>query len=691
MEFSLQAAPLPHKACHTLIQGNGFANAIQLPRRAPHIWTFAKVLGLALSFALALARAAPAAPGDGPCDGRAQCYAPPPGSGLFDVRDFGARGDGVADDGPAIRAALAAAETKGGTWTPAVYLPPGIYRVTDRIVKRDVKGNFDSGLMLRGAGSGETVIRLTDRAPGYGDPQAPRAVVFTSSHLWGQGGPYGGGKDWPQKGEGNQAFQNSLEGLTIDTGSGNPGAVALDYLANNSCVLRDVTLRDADGTGAIGLSMTRKWPGPCLIERLRVQGFLVGIDVARTTYSLTMLDLSLENSRRIGLRNNGNILSIANLSGFFPAVAIENAAPEGVVLLVGGRLAGAGGSAVAFRNRGILRVSGLRAEGFTDIGLAPIPGPLEDTVFEGSRRLAASGSATEVPPMPPVPDLSAADWTSVASFGAIPFDDRDDTAAFQAALDSGAAGIYIPFGTYIVSETLHPGPKTQRIAGMNAQLRARVRDDETPVLITGAGDLVIDNLRFSFFPMKQGGSPGTWIRHEGPGNLFLRDIFENALGYPSTVLDRRAGGGSAALANVCCGRLIAEGPSPVTAYHFNTEGQGTRILNRGANLLVLGIKTENVAEVVRTEAGGRTDILGGLLYPVRPVPPDRAAFVVANDAEMRATVSDLAFQLNQSYATLVATGDGRAIVPGCGTRSTMLGISWLNGRDLVRPAEAICR
>src|SRR6185437_5135803 len=45
-------------------------------------------------------------------------------AGVYNVRDYGAVGDGVTDDGPAVRAALAAAFAAGGG---AVYLPAGVY------------------------------------------------------------------------------------------------------------------------------------------------------------------------------------------------------------------------------------------------------------------------------------------------------------------------------------------------------------------------------------------------------------------------------------------------------------------------------------------------------------------------------------------------------------------------------------
>lgn len=65
--------------------------------------------------------------------------APPPGpdsNGVYNVRTFGAKGDGVADDTAAIQAAIDAATgdadpTKVGRLAKGpVYLPPGTYKVT---------------------------------------------------------------------------------------------------------------------------------------------------------------------------------------------------------------------------------------------------------------------------------------------------------------------------------------------------------------------------------------------------------------------------------------------------------------------------------------------------------------------------------------------------------------------------------
>jgi hypothetical protein len=75
----------------------------------------------------------------------------------IDVRAHGAVGDGLADDGPALRRALAAARAGGGL--QAVYLPPGVHR----IVARDdagmlTLGGRGRGPVLIGAGHGSVLL-----------------------------------------------------------------------------------------------------------------------------------------------------------------------------------------------------------------------------------------------------------------------------------------------------------------------------------------------------------------------------------------------------------------------------------------------------------------------------------------------------------------------------------------------------
>jgi hypothetical protein len=207
----------------------------------------------------------------------------PPDSGIVNVRDFGAKGDGRADDTASLQAAINAAGPNTGAFfwrTRIVFLPDGIYRVSAQLQRRYANGAFGSGMILQGQSTTGTVIRLTDHAAGFGNAGAPRGVVMTTAKLL-DGTPTSGGKDYTTKGEGNDAYENFVENLTIDVGRDNPGAIGIDYLANNIGAVRDVLVTAPQNSGAIGIAMTRKWPGPALLQRVTVHGFGTGTSGSR--------------------------------------------------------------------------------------------------------------------------------------------------------------------------------------------------------------------------------------------------------------------------------------------------------------------------------------------------------------------------------------------------------------------------
>ncbi len=90
------------------------------------------------------------------------------------VKDHGAKGDGRADDGPAIRAAIDAIRKAGGG---TILFPEGVYRVTAPN-KDPWKAQFTlcSGITLRGEGMDRSVIRVAD-------DQGPYDVIFEGVDL----------------------------------------------------------------------------------------------------------------------------------------------------------------------------------------------------------------------------------------------------------------------------------------------------------------------------------------------------------------------------------------------------------------------------------------------------------------------------------------------------------------------------
>jgi polygalacturonase len=81
--------------------------------------------------------------------------------GRFDVRAFGAVGDGIADDQPAVtRAALAVAQNQGGV----LYFPSGTYRIgrgapngIEFTGVSDVTILFDAGAVLLRGPNGDAI------------------------------------------------------------------------------------------------------------------------------------------------------------------------------------------------------------------------------------------------------------------------------------------------------------------------------------------------------------------------------------------------------------------------------------------------------------------------------------------------------------------------------------------------------
>ncbi|MDO9352661.1 MAG: glycosyl hydrolase family 28-related protein, partial [Solirubrobacteraceae bacterium] len=277
----------------------------------------------------------------------------PADAGAINVKAYGAVGDGVNDDTAAIRAAIRASnENFGMAWwrNRIIFFPEGTYLISDTLDKKSASGAYLSGMVLVGASRSKTIIRLKPNTPAYADRANPKAMIFTSSTLL-TSSPTAGGKDYAGKGEGNDAYANYVEAMTIDVGSGNPGAIAVDYLANNMGALRDLAITAPSGSGAIAIAMDRKWPGPALISNVVVSGFDVGVSVSGTEYGITFDMVVLKGQRSVALRNAGNALSINDMSIDGNAIGIQNPDPRGLIVAVDVRFSGSAAS-TAIENSG---------------------------------------------------------------------------------------------------------------------------------------------------------------------------------------------------------------------------------------------------------------------------------------------------------------------------------------------------
>ncbi|MBC8082029.1 MAG: hypothetical protein H7Z21_02355, partial [Hymenobacter sp.] len=598
----------------------------------------------------------------------------PAGAEVVNVRaaPYNAAGDGVADDTQALQRAIT--ENLGRV----VYLPAGTYLVSNRLEAKSPDGKWNCGLRLRGESEAGTVIRLRDNAGGYGAAAAPKAVVYTASSLFVET-PYGGGKDYPALGEGNEAFSNYVQDLTVDTGAGNAGAVALDYLCNNTGAVRHVTLK---GSGVTGLSLLRKWPGPCLVQHLTVQGFEYGIQADHFQYGITLEHLNLSGQRMAGIRNADNALFIRDLrsANTVPAV-LNNVGGNGFVVLVDGTLQGGAAGVSAIVNTGKLLVRNVTTTGYRSAvttNAAVVPGAaVTEYTTEPARTLVPGGSAATlnlpVQEAPMFTEADPANWANVVDYGAnLGFNDwNDDFQAVQAALNSGKPVVYLPAGRCFVSSTLVVPPTVRQVIGFGTTLAPTFGAFPDPAApramfrVQGASANPVIFEGFAIDKLHQGSPQPGLVGWE---NATARAVVLKDLGVGESKYAYRSlpGAGPLFIENVTAGQWYFGPGQQVWARQFNAEGGAQKITNDGGQLWILGLKTEGGNRVIETLGGGKTELLGGLLYPATNVGSADVAFT-AVAAEMSLSFATVAYDANQDYATHISeTRGGPALTLGRG-------------------------
>jgi hypothetical protein len=577
----------------------------------------------------------------------------PADAGMINVKtQFGAKGDGLNDDTAAIRAAIEGP----GVQVRVLYFPKGTYIVSDTLNWLRADKTWRSSLAFQGENERGTIIRLKDEAPGYQHPDAPKAVIRPGSN-----------EPWNKNdGSGYNGFLNYIFDLTVDTGSGNPGAIGIDYLGNNICGLENVTIKTSDPQkrGVAGLSMTRNYVGPCYYRRLTITGFDTGIVTAQTEYSHTFEHVALSDQRVAGIENSSNVLSIRDLKSLNSVPALRNKTPLGLVTLIDSSLTGRAGASTAIENDGgiFLRhvsVSGY-AKSLTNHDGATLIGSIAEFASPsgkpGAENPAASlDLAVEEAPEAANPEPSV--WLSVVAKGADSTGRSDSTRAIQSALDSDAPVVYFPVGVYEITDTIHIRRGTKRLLGPSATLvphSAKFADAQNPAAVlrfeSRTADLAIEGLSFGNFLMKF--YPGAvLIEDASPRALTLRHLdMEGA--YHAAYATGSGGTGRVFIEDVAGGPWFFRGPQKIWARQLDMESPGDKAVVDGAQLWVMGVKTEKPGTVIRAVNGAVLEVLGGLLYPLATMPPDQAAFVI-DDARASLTYAVEAFGPGKNYAIQV--------------------------------------
>lgn len=510
---------------------------------------------------------------------------------------YGAKGDGVTDDTAAIQKALDDERDEEHDYfgkPKALYFPAGTYLISNTL-------NWKGCCMnLQGQGAGISIIKLKDKTKSFGDRNAPKPVIQTI--------------------DGNMSFRQNITDLTVDTGKNNPGAIGIDYISNNFGSLWNVLIRSGDGQGKVGLDMSRQWAGPCLIKNVQINGFDYGIVTKNLEYGPTFEEITLQQQKVAGILNDGNTLAIRKLQSKNSVPVIQNQAPAGMIIVIDGNFQGGAAKASAIENNGYLYARNINTSGYQSAihhKETIVPGTsVSEYVSDKIYNLFDSPMRSLNLPIEETPvfeDKNLANWMAFSPqwYG--------ETDSLQDALNSGKSTIYFPFGTYFSHDkkVFNVPASVQRIVGFSSILNGggivfRVeQNSDKPLIIE----------QFGYGVAVEHASPRTVvIQHGGyeykdfpkSGKLFLEDVGVSLrINYPHQVWARQ---------------LNVE----------TLDAARTKIENKGGTLWILGLKTEGKGSVINTTKGGKTEVLGTLIYPVHDFTAQEkqeAAFISNNSSQ----------------------------------------------------------
>ncbi|WNR45550.1 glycosyl hydrolase family 28-related protein [Paenibacillus roseipurpureus] len=530
-------------------------------------------------------------------------------AGYLNVKDFGAKGDGVTDDTAAINSAIRSRIRFYG-YPMNLYFPAGTYLVSDVINAVNPDGTDNAHLTLQGESKDATKIKLKDNASGYNSAASTTKAVIRFAG---------------EQGTQNQAFNNFLFDLTVDTGVLNPKAIGVNYIASNQGSIRNVSIVSQDGQGEIGLDITRQ-TGPALVKNVSVSGFKYGIKTGMPLYSMTLENITLSNQTVTGLYNENQVLAVRKLTSTNTVPAIINTNNNTMLSIIDSIFLGGASGISAIQNVNHASLFARSLDGsqssyssvITNYGTVVTGKTVTEFNSDYVQRLFQSTiSSLQLPVQetPALPEDSPTDWADVEDYGANPNDTIDDTTAIQNAMNSGKSTIYFhprnqTSNTYIISSPITVSGNVKRIAGFGTFIKPTggtpvkfvINDTNYPQLFI---DRLFGQIQLSHVSTKDlvllDDQIASYANTSGSGNLYLEDTYAYTFAF---------NGNKAWLRQV-----NPESPN------------STQIVNNGGTVWALGVKTEWMHTVAKTMVGGKSELLGVFMYPAQGnVPVSTPAF-----------------------------------------------------------------
>ncbi len=478
-----------------------------------------------------------------------------------------------------------------------IYLPAGTYLVSDTVsyTMKDLynimawKSNYTMtrGIHVVGDGPDKTVIRLADHSAGFDGPKKKAVLAYTTD-------PFACETE-----RSNVSQLNTCVGLTVDCGEGNPSALGLRFVANNSGRVENMRFVAKDAWCALELVYATEG----VFRNITVDGFDYGVHAVGT--SMCVLDgLDLSGVREAGMStHNGQISIRRSTSGERPFLRFEKPSQ---------------GSYVFFGDADPLLGNDRMGNDIYQV--------FGGEVYKNGEKLCELPDFDDAKMDMPTdfPSYDLADCAYVDDFGAIGDGVTDSTDAIRAAMAAGKPTVVFGSGHYLVSGQIEIPATVERVDFMFCDFFAAktLKRGEVKSLFEIVGDSDRPLLMENLYTFEQFYGHFRLICHACRRDLILRDLHTQVASmYYNTVpgsrvyLDNSVCTSGSYSLNTCLRRpdktqeYAVQTPfefhgQTVLAYNLNPERADLEVLCDATDLTVYGLKTEGPGESIKVRSGG---------------------------------------------------------------------------------------
>ncbi len=523
-----------------------------------------------------------------------------------------------------------------------IYFPRGTYLVSDtlsysfeefRNILFGVRNlEMDCCLRFLGEDRDGTIIKLKDNCKGFEHGQDRPVISFMQGEA------------------SNIAQTNMIENITIDVGSGNPGATGIRYFANNTGAVRDVKIisTDKERRGNTGFSVLHDKVSACYAKNLYIEGFDFGVRIEPQTHFTVFEHITLKHQKRVGFTVGNTIVSIKDLKSENEVPALRIYGVAAVVTLLDAELRGGSHLQPAVKYMfGHCFLRNVKSYGYKTVLEATFPNNrypcfdnkdyIDEFCSSGPYTLFPNDTKSlniEVPETPECKWDDPKDWVSVNEFGARGDGVTDDTEAVRRAMASGKSTVYFQPGRYLLDGVIEVPSHVNRINFMYGDLisgpNLTAMKGKGTFLVNGESDvpLIIEDL----YAFEKFFGYMTFIEHACRRTLVISDVHVQCAALYFNTIE----GGRVFMENAGCTiggipgaavrpKMPGEEKFPydreMPCFYFkgqqvycrqvNPERSRHEVINDGGTLFVMGFKTEEEGTPFETRNGGRTEIYGG--------------------------------------------------------------------------------